>query len=316
MALESGLLLTGMHGSFCINWEPIKLGEHPPTQRIVRWGQAIAEADQVQFSREELERPQQIVIGDARFVSLHSRTEDGFVGECDWSIGEPFPDHVSARSEDLPAPVEDVAGVDDCSSGAGFEPVIASTVFTFDFVHTRPFVDGNGRLDRWLIHPVHARGNFNPPGVILPTSAANLRRLELYRLLLESYSPPLLKDIDWVFKMDGNVEIRNATADPYHFFDATAQAEFLFWSCGWNRWRWSYEGGPILQNIGCLRKSRWDVLWYAKDNPEPVVAVPTAETTAGAPNARGNAISQLPDWRTSTPCIQKNYNASNSIQPV
>jgi Fic family protein len=121
-----------------------------------------------------------------------------------------------------------VAAVDDCSAGAGSEPVIASTVFAFGFVYTHPFVDGNGRLHRLLIHPVHARGSFNPPGVILPTSAANLRRLELYRLLLESYSPPLLKDIDWVFKMDGNVEIRNATADPYHFFDATAQAEFLF----------------------------------------------------------------------------------------
>ena len=33
------------------------------------WGQAIAEAGQMQLSRAELERVESIVIGDARFVS-------------------------------------------------------------------------------------------------------------------------------------------------------------------------------------------------------------------------------------------------------
>jgi len=79
-----------------------------------------------------------------------------------------------------------------------------------------------------LIHHVLARGGFNPPRVVFPISAAILRRLDLCRQVLESYSRPLLKVIDWAPRMDGNVEVRNDTADFYRFFDATAHAEFLF----------------------------------------------------------------------------------------
>ena len=216
------MLLADSKASFAIE------GEHPPAQRIARWGQAIAEAGQVQLSREELERLQRIVIGDARFVPLGLRTEGGFVGERDRSTGEPLPDHVSAKPEDLPALVEGMVAFDDRSSGGGTDPVIASAVLAFGFVYIHPFVDGNGRLHRWIIHHVLARGGFNPPGVVFPISAAILRRLILYREVLESYSRPLLKVIDWAARMDGNVEVRNDTANFYRFFDATAHAEFLF----------------------------------------------------------------------------------------
>jgi hypothetical protein len=216
------MLLADSKASFAIE------GEHPPAQRIARWGQAIGEAGQVQLSREELERLQRIVIGDARFVPLGLRTGGGFVGERDRSTGEPLPDHISAKSDDLPALVEGMVAFDDRSSGGGSDPVIAAAVLAFGFVYIHPFVDGNGRLHRWLIHHVLSRGGFNPPGVVFPISAAILRRLDLYRQVLESYSRPLLKVIDWAPRMDGNVEVRNDTANFYRFFDATAHAEFLF----------------------------------------------------------------------------------------
>jgi len=216
------MLLADSKASFAIE------GEHPPAQRIARWGQAIAEAGHVHLSREELERLQRIVIGDARFVPLGLRTEGGFVGERDRSTGEPLPDHISAKADDLTALVEGMVAFDDRSSGGGSDPVIAAAVLAFGFVYIHPFVDGNGRLHRWLIHHVLARGGFNPPGVIFPISAAILRRLSLYREVLESYSRPLLKVIDWAARMDGNVEVRNDTANFYRFFDATAHAEFLF----------------------------------------------------------------------------------------
>jgi hypothetical protein len=216
------MLLADSKASFAIE------GEHPPAQRIARWGQAIAEAGHVHLSREELERLQRIVIGDARFVPLGLRTEGGFVGERDRSTGEPLPDHISAKADDLTALVEGMVAFDDRSSGGGSDPVITAAVLAFGFVYIHPFVDGNGRLHRWLIHHVLARGGFNPPGVVFPISAAILRRLSLYREVLESYSRPLLKVIDWAARMDGNVEVRNDTANFYRFFDATAHAEFLF----------------------------------------------------------------------------------------
>jgi hypothetical protein len=49
---------------------------------------------------------QRIVIGDAQFVRLGLRGEDGFVGMHDHTNNEPIPDHISARPEGLKSLVE------------------------------------------------------------------------------------------------------------------------------------------------------------------------------------------------------------------
>jgi len=59
-------------------------------------------------------------------------------------------------------------------------------------------------------------------------SAAILRNLSRYRRVLESYARPLLSCIDWETTEHRNVRVLNDTADHYRFFDATAQAEFLY----------------------------------------------------------------------------------------
>jgi Fic family protein len=216
------LLLSDSKSSFQIE------GEQPPAQRIVRWGRVIAEAGQVQLSRHEFERLQRIVIGDTRFVHVGLRTEGGFVGVHDRSTSEPIPDHISARPEDLQILVDGLAALKKRSLAGAVDPVIAAAAVAFGFVYIHPFEDGNGRLHRWLIHHVLAKGGFNPPGLVFPISAVILRRIGEYRRVLESYSKPLLDLIDWRPTLDGNVEVLNETADFYRYFDATLHAEFLF----------------------------------------------------------------------------------------
>ncbi len=216
------LLLSDSKSSFQIE------GEQPPAQRIARWGQAIGEAGRVLLSRAELERLQQIVIGDARFVHLGLREQGGFVGDHDRRTGEPIPEHISAHAEDLPNLVEGLVAFDRLALDGGLDPVIAAATLAFGFVYIHPFEDGNGRLHRWLIHHVLARGEFNPPGVVFPISAVILRRIDAYRRVLESYSRPLLNLIDWHPTAEGNVEVLNETADYYRYFDATRHAEFLY----------------------------------------------------------------------------------------
>jgi Fic family protein len=216
------LLLSDSKASFQIE------GEQPPAQRVARWGQAIAEAGQIQLSREELERLQRIVIGDARFVPLGFRQHGGFIGDHDRRSGEPIPAHISARAEDLPSLIEGLVAFDQLALKGGLDPVIAAATLAFGFVYVHPFVDGNGRLHRWLIHHVLARGGFNPPGVVFPVSAVILRKIDVYRKVLESYSRPLLSLINWRPTLEGNVEVLNETADYYRYFDATRHAEFLY----------------------------------------------------------------------------------------
>jgi Fic family protein len=95
-------------------------------------------------------------------------------------------------------------------------------------VYIHPFVDGNGRIHRWLIHHVLAAAGYNPPGIVFPISAAILRRIDAYRSVLESHSAALLPLIEWRPTADGNVEVLTDTADYYRYFDATVHAEFLY----------------------------------------------------------------------------------------
>jgi hypothetical protein len=216
------LLLSDSRSSFEIE------GEQVSAQRMERWGKVIGEAGSRPLSLAELERLQRIVIGDARMVRLGLRKEGGFVGMHDRKTREPIPDHISARAEDVRSLVEGIVAYDRRSLSGGIEPVVAAAACSFGFVYVHPFEDGNGRLQRWLIHHLLATAGYNPPGVVFPVSAAILRENKQYRVVLESYSRSLLDFIDWEPTSTGNVHVKNDTADYYRYFDATAHAEFLY----------------------------------------------------------------------------------------
>lgn len=215
------LLLKDSRSSFEIE------GEHPPQERIQRWGRAIGEAGRKPIDLDELLRLQRIVIGDDRFVPLGLRNEGGFVGDRDRDSGMPLPDHISARHEDLPSLIEGLVAFDR-KAAPDLDAVLAAAILAFGFVYIHPFADGNGRLHRYLIHHVLAERGFNPPGVVFPVSAAILDRIDDYRRTLESYSGRLLPLIKWEPTDKRNVRVLNETADFYRFFDATPHAEFLY----------------------------------------------------------------------------------------
>ncbi len=202
-------------------------GENPPQSRIQRWGRAIGEAGKRLLDLEELLRLQRIVIGDTRFIQMGLRLEGGFIGDRDRLTQTPLPVHISARPEDLDSLINGVIAFEQASC-MYHDPVIAAAVLAFGFVYVHPFVDGNGRLHRYLFHHVVARRGFAPKGVTFPISAAILADIEGYRRVLERYSRRLMPVVQWKPTDSGNVEVLNDTADFYRFFDATPHAEFLY----------------------------------------------------------------------------------------
>ena len=217
------LLLNDSKSSFAIE------GERPSGTRAARWGQAIAQAGTHPLTIAEFERLQRIVIGeDTRFVRLGLRTEGGFVGVHDRETGEPLPEHISARHEDIESLLTGLVAYAERTLDGGLDAVVAAAAMAFGFVYIHPFVDGNGRIHRWLIHHALASAHYNPTGLVFPISAAILRQLDGYRSVLETYSRPLLPEIEWQRTKEGNVEVLNQTIDFYRYFDATAHAEFLY----------------------------------------------------------------------------------------
>lgn len=217
------LLLKDSKASYAIE------GEKPPMTRALRWGRAIGQAGQKPISKDELIRLQQIVIDNPRFTKIGLRKQGGFVGEHDRRHGTPIPDHISAKWQDLNALMDGLVSTNrKLEEDESFDAVLTAALIAFGFIFIHPFVDGNGRIHRYLIHHVLLRKNFVSHGLIFPVSAIMLEWIDTYRTVLEHYSRPRLDLIEWKETDENNVEVLNDTLDLYRYFDATRQAEFLY----------------------------------------------------------------------------------------
>jgi len=216
------LLLKDSKASFTIE------GESPKSKRTARWGTAIGQAGLRDLTKDELIRLQQLVIENSRFIQMGFRAQGGFIGEHDRDTGEPIPDHISARHDDLDKLIDGLIATNNLLINSEINPVLAAAIIAFGFVYIHPFEDGNGRIHRYLIHHLLAKKRFSDQGIIFPISSSILDHIDDYRIVLESYSRPLLDFIEWDETKNHNVSVTNNTLDYYRFFDATQQAEFLF----------------------------------------------------------------------------------------
>lgn len=216
----SFLLLADSQASYQIE------GERPPRNRLERWMRAVSQAGKRPISVDELVRLQHIVIEDSRFVKRGIREEGGFIGDRDWD-DQPLPEFVSARHDDVLELIEGILAASRRMAASELDPVLQASVVAFAFVFVHPFVDGNGRIHRYLIHHVLAERGYTPPGMVFPVSSVLLDRQETYAEKLRAFSGRLLPYIDWVSTPDKNVRVTNDTADLYRFGDYTDLVEFL-----------------------------------------------------------------------------------------
>ncbi len=219
----SFLLLAESKASFQIE------GERPTRNRLERWGRAVLQAGKFPLTQEELERLHGILIEDNRFIQAGLRQEGVFLGERA-ADGDPLPEFIGACPEDLEELMAGLLATNATMSAGNLDPVLQAAATAFSFVYIHPFEDGNGRLQRYLIHHVLAEQQFSPPGVVFPVSSVMLDRIDDFRRTLQAHSSPLMPYIEWRSTERGNVDVLNDTADLYRYFDATENAEFLY-SC-------------------------------------------------------------------------------------
>jgi len=219
----SFLLLSDSKASFEIE------GERVPKNSIERWGKVINEASKKELSIEEIERLHALLFQDARFNKIGLRDEGVFLGDHDRD-GEPIPDFIGAKSEDLEILLNNWMIVNKHLSEDKIDPVLQATILAFSFVYIHPLQDGNGRLHRYLLHHVLAQREFYQKGMIFPISNVILDEINTYRDILEQHSSPLMESIEWEPTDKGNVNVLNETIDLYQFFDCTKACEFIY-SC-------------------------------------------------------------------------------------
>jgi Fic/DOC family len=217
----SFMLLADSRASFEIE------GERPPRNRLERWARAVLQTGRNRLTLEEIMRLHGILIEDTRFVRASLRQNGVFLGERDHD-GDPLPEFIGARPEDLPDLMTGLLQANDRMGQEALDPVLQAAATAFGFVYVHPFEDGNGRLHRCLIHHVLAERKFTPPGMVFPVSSVMLDRIDGYRNTLQGHSGPLMPFIEWRPTPDRNVEVLNDTADLYRYFDCTEEVEFLY----------------------------------------------------------------------------------------
>ena len=166
----SFMLLADSRASFQIE------GERPPRNRLERWGRAVLQAGKNRLTLDELVRLHGLLVEDTRFVRAGLRPDGVFLGERDHS-GDPFPEFIGARAQDLAGLMAGMLEANDRMRDDGLDPVLQAAATAFAFVHVHPFQDGNGRLHRCLIHHVLAERRFTPAGMVFPVSSVMLDRI-------------------------------------------------------------------------------------------------------------------------------------------
>ena len=218
------LMLKDSQSSFAIE------GEKPKTNRLRGWADAIGQAGKNQLTKAELERLQQVVLSSKakQKIALGYRTQGGFIGDFEKDTHDPRPAHISAKWQDLDALMDGLINAYGKLIKDEVDAVVVATIIAFGFVFIHPFVDGNGRIHRYLVHHILAVKKFTPDGIIFPISASMEKHISKYAKVLEAYSLPLLDHIEWVSTKDKNVEVTNDSIDYYRYFDATHLVEYLY----------------------------------------------------------------------------------------
>ena len=106
---------------------------------------------------------------------------------------------------------------------------MAASVVSFGFVFLHPFMDGNGRLSRFLFHKALCASGRLPKGQLLPVSVAMKRHEAEYLAALQSYSCPARERVQVTWIDEGEYHFEFKTDDAiYRFWDATPCVEFGF----------------------------------------------------------------------------------------
>ena len=203
-------------------------GEAPSKDRTERFVAALMKASSFDATSQDAFIQLQNAIVDPRYAQKGWRTTQNFVSQTlpDYSEDVHF---VCPKPEDVPSLMDAwMEMVRRLELPEGVDPVVAAAAAAFGFVFIHPFDDGNGRIHRFLVHHILSKLGFTPPGILFPVSAAMLRDRLAYDQALERFSASIMPFIRYDLDPEHGMIVQNDTAHLYRYFDATAQAEYLY----------------------------------------------------------------------------------------
>jgi hypothetical protein len=201
--------------------------EKPSGSKGERFVQLLARAgEEERISEEWLVDLQNVIVRDAYAQEASYRTKQNWLEDGTGRITF-FP----PPPEDLPRAMEGWGAFINEHAGPGgyrcSDVLVRAACAAFGFVYLHPFLDGNGRIHRFLIHHVINGARRLKGGAIVPVSAVFLKREDEYLDVLNGFSRPTTRL--WKYAPGENAPhvLASPGGRPYRFFDATREVRFL-----------------------------------------------------------------------------------------
>lgn len=109
------------------------------------------------------------------------------------------------------------------------DPLVKIACASFGFVYLHPFLDGNGRLHRFIIHQLLSRSGLMGREILIPVSAVIIRKLPEYLDVLTGFSRPTTALWQYSLPAPDVDPLINAAApaSAYRYWDASRETAFL-----------------------------------------------------------------------------------------
>lgn len=106
--------------------------------------------------------------------------------------------------------------------------LVKAACVAFGFVYAHPFLDGNGRLHRFLIHHVLSHSGLLPSQTVIPVSAVILKNIPQYLAVLSAFSRPVTRLWDYRRGDIDPVILSAPSSRAYRFFNADRETAFMY----------------------------------------------------------------------------------------
>ena len=158
---------------------------------------------------------------------------DVYSQEASYRHQQNWLEDASGRVSFFPAPAEDLEyvmrGWEDFVNDTRrcTDLLVKTACAAFGFVYLHPFLDGNGRLHRFLIQHMLARSTLMAPGTLVPVSAVIEKNIPAYSELLTAFSRPVTALWDYRRGDQEPIVISHPGSRAYRFLRADREVAFL-----------------------------------------------------------------------------------------
>ena len=210
------LHLSETRGSYAIE------SEAPSSNKQERFVQLLKNAGEpVKVEEDWLVKLQNVIVRDVYSQEASYRTKQNWLEDS------------SGRLSFIPTPIGDLSRV-----MKGWEEfvndekrctdvLVKAACAAFGFVYLHPFMDGNGRLHRFLIQHVLARSALMGPETVIPVSAVIEQNIPSYLAVLSAFSRPVTALWDYRRGDPDPVFLSNPGSRAYRFIQADREVKFL-----------------------------------------------------------------------------------------